>query len=91
MILSFIFYPIYFLDKSISKRFIKTEKSKKSKVSKADLIGLEKEKENLVDIQPISNIQENIDKKIEFTCNFCGEKVVEDVKLCPYCGQIIKK
>ncbi len=86
LIFSFIFYPIYIFDKRNSKRAIKVHKSKTSKILTADLNELEKKKEDLLVVEQGSQSQENTEKKTEIYCNFCGKKVDEDVKLCPYCG-----
>jgi hypothetical protein len=86
LILSFIFYPIYILDKRNSARIIKAQKSKKSKILTSGTNKLEKNKEELVIPEQGLKTQDNTEKKIDITCEFCGKKIDEDVKLCPYCG-----
>ncbi len=74
LVFSFIFYPIYILDKKHSERAIKEHKSKKSKEFLPNLNEQEKEKVEIIE-QKSESIEEIIkaegedtDKKIEIYC-----------------------
>jgi len=86
LLLSFIFYPIYILDKRNYTRLKNAQKTKKLKVTSSELYETEKKKEEKVIVEQVSKTQDEIEKNINITCNLCGKKVHEDVKLCPYCG-----
>jgi len=94
LLLSFIFYPIYLLDKRISDNYDMEQIEAKSKRLKTRSIELEKvtkkgeimETQLKSEILNLNNKGEENHNKIKIYCKFCGKKIVEDVKICPYCG-----
>jgi energy-coupling factor transporter transmembrane protein EcfT len=94
LLISFIFYPIYHLDKRISEKDNKEHVNAKSKEirttsneqEKVKEEGRKKEPETDNEIINLNPKEEELNNKIKIYCTFCGKKIDEDAKICPYCG-----
>ena len=94
LLISFIFYPIYHLDKRVSEKYNKEHVSAKSREERTRSNEQEKVKEEDRIMEPETNSEiinlnpkeEYLNNKIKIYCKFCGKKIDEDAKICPYCG-----
>ena len=94
LLISFIFYPIYLLDKRFSKKYKKKRIEARSKglMTRINELGKATEKEVMMEPElknetlSLNNKGEEPKNKVKIYCKFCGKKIDEDVKICPYCG-----
>jgi len=78
---SFLFYPIYKVDKSRAADYVKDQKSS-DKNQQAEVVIVSKENEET--IENVENTETHDD--FDIYCEFCGKKIQSGMKICPECG-----